>query len=123
MNSEWIARQKFYDRLMRKLFIGSAGMITVIVLAIIFFVGQQGIQTFAEVSPTEFFLSSRWEPTEGKYGAFSFIFGTLAVTFLSVLVGAPIAIFCAIFISNLRASIEKFLIALLFINYLHSNLV
>ena len=104
MNSEWIARQKFYDRLMSKLFLGSAGMITMIILAIIFFVGQQGIQTFAEVSPSEFFFSSRWEPTEGQYGAFSFIFGTLAVTFLSVVVGAPLAIFCAIFISKVVPS-------------------
>lgn len=104
MNSEWIARQKFYDRLMSKLFLGSAGMITMIILAIIFFVGQQGIQTFAEVSPAEFFFSSRWEPTEGQYGVFSFIFGTLAVTFLSVAVGAPLAIFCAIFISKVVPS-------------------
>ena len=89
---------------MSKLFLGSAGMITMIILAIIFFVGQQGIQTFAEVSPAEFFFSSRWEPTEGQYGAFSFIFGTLAVTFLSVAVGAPLAIFCAIFISKVVPS-------------------
>lgn len=104
MRAEWSGRQKAYDRWIRHLFLASAGLIAMIILAIIFFVGQQGIQTFREVSPIEFFTSTAWNPLENQYGAFSFIFGTLAVTLLSILVGAPVGICCAVFIGKIVPS-------------------
>ena len=48
-----------YDRYVRYLFIASASLMTIIILAIIVFVGQQGLMTFKEVSPLEFFLSPK----------------------------------------------------------------
>lgn len=104
MRAEWSGRQKTYDRWIRHLFLASAGLIAMIILTIIFFVGQQGIQTFREVSPIEFFTSTAWDPLENQYGAFSFIFGTLAVTLLSILVGAPVGICCAVFIGKIAPS-------------------
>lgn len=89
-----------YDRYMRYLFIASALLLTVIIAAIIIFVGQQGLMTFTEVSPAEFFLSGKWDPTEGKYGALSFILGSAAVTLLAVLMGAPIGLAGAIFMAK-----------------------
>lgn len=104
MKSEWSTRQKIYDRWIRHLFLASAGLIAMIILAIIFFVGQQGLQTFKEVSPVEFFTSTKWNPLENQYGAFSFIFGTLAVTIISILLGAPIGICCAVFVGKIAPS-------------------
>lgn len=101
MNHEWATRQKRYDRWIRYLFLVSAALITLIVLAIIAFVGQQGLQTFEEVSPWEFFFSSRWDPLENQFGALPFIYGTLAVTVLSILVGGPLGICCAVFIGKI----------------------
>lgn len=90
-----------YDRYIRYLFIISAFLMAVIILSIIVFVGQQGLQTFNEVSVSEFFFSSKWDPTENKYGAASFIFGSLYVTVLAVLIGAPLGLAGAVFMAKI----------------------
>ncbi len=90
-----------YDRYVRYLFIASASLMTIIILAIIVFVGQQGLMTFKEVSPLEFFLSPKWDPTEDHYGALSFIMGSLYVTVLAVLFGAPLGLAGAIFMAKI----------------------
>lgn len=100
-SSGWNERRRLYDRWVRYLFLSSAGLMAVLIFAIILFVGQQGLQTFHEVSPAEFFLSTRWEPTEGQYGALSFIWGTFLVTVLSVILGAPLGISCAVFLAKI----------------------
>lgn len=90
-----------YDRYVRFLFIGCAFLITVIVFAIIIFVGQQGLMTFKDVSLTEFFLSAKWDPTENRYGAFSFILGTVTTTLLAILLGAPLGLAGAVFMAKI----------------------
>lgn len=89
-----------YDRYIRFLFIGSALLMTVIIFAIIVFVGQQGLMTFKEVGITDFFMSAKWDPTEGKYGALSFILGTVYTTLLAILLGAPLGLAGAIFMAK-----------------------
>ena len=93
-------RRLFYDRLGRYLFIAAACLMTVIIFSIIFFVGRQGLLTFTEVSPLEFFFSSTWDPAAGKYGAAAFIVGSLASTLLAVLLGAPLGLLGAIFLAK-----------------------
>lgn len=90
-----------YDRYMRYLFIGSASFMAFIILSIIIFVGWQGLLTFSEVSPIDFFFTTKWDPTEGQYGALSFIVGSLAVTFLAILLGAPLGLAGAIFMAKI----------------------
>ena len=46
------------DRYMRYVFIASASCMTLIISSIILFVGWQGLMTFSEVSPLEFFGST-----------------------------------------------------------------
>ena len=79
----------------------SAAFLTVVIIALIVFMGQQGLQTFLDVSPFEFFFSAKWNPDDGQYGAFSFIAGSLIVTFLAILVGGPIGIMGAVFMAKL----------------------
>lgn len=90
-----------YDRYMRYLIMGSAFLLTVIIFAIIVFVGQQGLMTFSEVSPIDFFFSAKWDPTENKFGAFSFILGTVTTTLLAILLGAPLGLAGAIFMAKI----------------------
>ena len=93
-----------YDRYMRYLFIGSASFMALIILSIIIFVGWQGLMTFRDVNPVDFFFSTKWDPTEGQYGALSFIVGSLAVTFLAILFGAPLGLAGAIFTAKIAPS-------------------
>ncbi|HML32781.1 phosphate ABC transporter permease subunit PstC [Sporomusa sphaeroides] len=90
-----------YDKYVRYLFIASAFLMTIIIISIIVFVGQQGLMTFKEVSPMEFFFSAKWDPTENQYGALSFIAGSVYVTVLSVLLGAPLGLAGAIFMAKI----------------------
>ena len=88
-------RRLFYDKCGRYLFIAAAFLMTIIIFSIIFFVGKQGLMTFAEVSPLEFFFSASWDPSLGK-----FIVGSLVTTILSVLIGAPLGLLGAIFLAK-----------------------
>ena len=93
-------RRLFYDKCGRYLFIASAFLMTIIIFSIIFFVGRQGLMTFAEVCPLEFFFGAQWDPTLGKFGALSFIIGSVATTLLSVVIGAPLGLLGAIFLAK-----------------------
>lgn len=90
-----------YDRYVRYLFIASAFLMTLIILSIIVFVGQQGLMTFKDVSPVEFFLTSKWDPMENKYGALSFIAGSILSTILAIGLGAPLGLAGAIFLAKI----------------------
>jgi phosphate transport system permease protein len=90
-----------YDRYIRYLFVASAFFMAVIILSIIVFVGQQGLMTFAEVSPLEFFFSSKWDPMAGHFGAFSFISGSILATLLAILLGAPLGLAGALFMAKI----------------------
>jgi len=89
------------EKLAKNILLCSAVFLTVVIIALIVFMGQQGLQTFLDVSPLEFFFSSKWNPDNGQYGAFSFIFGSLLVTFLAILVGGPIGVMGAVFMAKL----------------------
>lgn len=90
-----------YDYYMKYVFIASAGFMTLIILTIIIFVGGQGLMTFKEVSPLDFFFSAKWDPTGMEFGALSFIIGSLAVTVLSILLGAPLGLAGAVFMAKI----------------------
>ncbi|BBB91241.1 MAG TPA: phosphate ABC transporter permease subunit PstC [Methylomusa anaerophila] len=89
------------DRYIRYLFITSAFLMTIIIASIIVFVGHQGLMTFKEVTPLEFFLSAKWNPTSNQFGTLSFISGSIYVTLLAVIIGAPLGLGGAIFMAKI----------------------
>ncbi len=93
----------YLDKINKICLFGCAIFVTVVILFIIIFVGRQGLLTFQEVSILEFFTSTRWEPTE-HFGAAAFIIGSLAVTALALLFGAPLGLAGAIFIAKVSPS-------------------
>lgn len=94
-------RRLFYDKCGRYLFIASACLMTLIIFSIIFFVGRQGLMTLTAVSPAAFFTSASWDPSAQKFGALSFIVGSVETTLLSVLIGAPLGLLGAVFLAKL----------------------
>lgn len=48
-----------------------------------------------------FLTSSEWSPSQGEFGALPFIFGTIASSFLAVLIAVPMAVGLAIFLTEL----------------------
>ncbi len=100
-------RRLFYDRCGRYLFIMAACLMTLIIFSIIFFVGRQGLLTFTAVSPLEFFFSSVWDPSTGKFGAAAFIVGSVVSTLLAVLLGTPLGLLGAIFLAKVAPGMLK----------------
>ncbi len=49
----------------------------------------------------KFFASQTWDPVAGDFGAFPFIFGTLATSFLALLMAVPLALGVAVFLTEL----------------------
>lgn len=93
-------RQLLYDRYVKYLFIAAACLVSLLIFSIIFFVGRQGLLTFLDVSPWEFFFSAKWAPEGQQYGALSFIVGSLEVTLLAVLIGTPLGVAGALFLAK-----------------------
>ncbi|WP_163854735.1 phosphate ABC transporter permease subunit PstC [Paenibacillus elgii] len=99
--NRWTRAQNRNDQVMRWIFIGSASLVTFIIFSVIVFVGWQGVKTFSGVTPVEFFFSTDWTPSENKFGAFSFLYSTLLLTFLSVLLSVPLALSGAVFMAKI----------------------
>ncbi|SNZ10864.1 phosphate ABC transporter membrane protein 1, PhoT family [Terribacillus aidingensis] len=80
-------------------------------IAITIFLAQKGLQSFFvnNIHPIAYLTSTNWNPTgeNASYGIFPFIFGSLAVTFLSALVAAPLGIGAAIFMSEISPKFGK----------------
>lgn len=91
----------FNDRLFRYLFIASAILVSLIIVSIIWFVGNQGLATFRQTSIVEFFTSSVWNPSNGKFGALTFITGSIASTIIAILIGGPLGLAGAVFLAKI----------------------
>lgn len=80
-------------------------MVILLTLAIVIFICSKGLSTFFvnHVSLKEFLFSTEWAPDrtmeEGgpRVGALTFIFGSLAISTLAVLISAPLSFITAIF--------------------------
>lgn len=88
------------DHFFRYVFIASALMVSIIIFSIVVFVAKQGLQTFTEVGFLEFHFGTEWDPPY-RFGALSFILGSLGVTLLAVLLGAPLGLAGAIFMAKI----------------------
>lgn len=99
--SRWTYMQNKADTAMRFVFIASAALVSAVIFSIIVFVGMQGVKTFAGASPAEFFFSMDWTPSDGKFGAFPFLFSTVILTLLSVVMSLPLALAGAVFMAKI----------------------
>ncbi len=87
------------DRLFRVL-VAAAGIVVLVVLAAI------AVSTVTEAWPVfekaglGFLTSSDWDPTSGRYGALSFIYGTFVVSALALIVAVPVSVGIALFLTE-----------------------
>lgn len=93
-----------YGELRGKLFIfSSAVFIMLSTVAITLFLTIQGTQSFVfdRMNLFTFLTGTQWYPDHGSYGAFPFILGSFAVTFLAAVFAAPIGIGSAVFMTEI----------------------
>ena len=91
IDREWIVKKTLFV----------LAMMTVLgILLIIFFVAKESIPAFTEAGPANLF-SATWNPKSGQYGMLIFLVGTLATTVGGLLLGTPLAIGSALFLTQM----------------------
>ena len=64
------------------------------------FIIVQGAPLIAEVGVFRFVFGMTWAPSQGEFGIFPMIIGSLSVTLGAVILGVPVGICCSIFLAE-----------------------
>lgn len=88
---EWVVKQSLFV----------LAMMTVLgILLIVVMVTRESIPAFTRLGPFNLF-SPNWHPATGHYGMLVFIVGTLATTLGGMIIGVPLALGTALFLSQI----------------------
>jgi phosphate transport system permease protein len=77
------------------------------ILLIIVFIFREGFPILQEYGVTNFIFGIDWAPSDGKYGVFTMIVGSLYITLLSLAIAVPLSILCAIFMAEVSPEIMR----------------
>ncbi len=64
------------------------------------FLFVEGVPLIAKVGVGPFLFGMKWAPSQGLYGIFPMIVGTVAVTLGAAVLGVPVALACAVFLTE-----------------------
>jgi phosphate transport system permease protein len=87
----------------KSLFIAAIASIIIIFL-IMGFIWKEGIPAINTVGLINFVFGMTWSPSNGLYGVFPMIVGSLYITGLSLLFAVPLSLGCAIFLAEIAPS-------------------
>lgn len=93
-------KQRFQDFIFHKITLMFAGLVLLVLGGIIVSLLIGAWPAFKEFGPG-FFTSSEWDPVNDRYGALIAIFGTLATSFIALLVAFPISFGIALFLTEI----------------------
>ncbi|MDF2886835.1 MAG: phosphate transporter, inner rane subunit PstC [Lacrimispora sp.] len=92
--------KSFKEKLTERVFLLIA-LSTLSVLALItVFIFIKGVPIIAKVGIINFVFGMKWAPSQGYYGIFPMIVGSVSVTLGAAIIGVPIAICCSIFLAE-----------------------
>jgi phosphate transport system permease protein len=91
----------FKEASLKNLFLLCAFMAVAGVALIFVFVGYRGWPIFSEVGLGAFLSGREWLPTEGLYGILPLLLGSLVVTAGALVLGTPLAVGTAVFLSEI----------------------
>lgn len=92
--------QKVKEGIMHALFLICACVSILAVVLICVYLFASGIPAMTEIGLTDFLFGTKWKPSSGYFGIFPMIIGSIIVTGIAVLIGVPIGILCAVFMSH-----------------------
>lgn len=88
------------ERFAHIVFMATATVCIVAVALICIFLFINGIPAILEIGPIEFLTSSIWRPSNEEFGIFAMIVGSIYVTAGALIIGVPLGLLCAIFLSR-----------------------
>ncbi|MCL2806938.1 MAG: phosphate ABC transporter permease subunit PstC [Coriobacteriia bacterium] len=100
MIKQAIAQTVLRERVAQAVFTVAACCCVLAVALICFFLLVSGIPAIAEIGVVEFFFGTVWKPEIGLYGIGYMIIGSLYVTAGSLIIGVPLGIFTALYLSR-----------------------
>ncbi len=94
-------KEKFLEKILEKSFLLIALSSISILGLIAFFIFEQGVPLIWKVGLKSFLLGERWYPSHREFGIFSMVVGSFWVTLGSLIIGVPLGLACAVFLSEL----------------------
>jgi len=88
------------DRVIEKILLVIALSSISILGLIAFFIFEQGLPLIWKVGPGVFIFGDRWIPSQGLFGIFPMIVGSFWVTIGALILGVPLGLACAVFLSE-----------------------
>ncbi|MDF2655280.1 MAG: phosphate transporter permease subunit PstC [Bacillota bacterium] len=92
---------KTYEKIIEKLILICAVTATISVALITLFIFKSGLPVLADYGVFNFIFGTTWSPTNGSYGIFPLIAGTLSVTLGALVIGIPTGLACAVFLAEI----------------------
>lgn len=92
--------QKIIENVMHALFLICACVSILAVVLICVYLFASGVPAMAEIGFKDFLFGTKWKPSSGSFGIFPMIIGSILVTGIAVIIGVPIGILCAVFMSH-----------------------
>jgi phosphate transport system permease protein len=84
-----------------KLVFSAAASVSLLALALIcVFLLANGIPAIREIGLLNFLGGQKWKPSNGYYGIFPFILGSIYVTAGALIIGVPIGLLCAVYLAR-----------------------
>lgn len=96
-------RKQIYEKTAKIIFLICAGIAIFAVCSLTIYMFLKGIPALREVGIPEFLLGTKWAPTatEPSYGIFYIILSSIVGTASAVLIGVPVGLLTAVFLSEL----------------------
>lgn len=92
--------RKYKESMMKILFLITACVSILSVLLICCFLFIKGVPAIKEIGVVNFLLGMKWKPGNNQYGIFPMILGSIYITGGALIMGVPIGILTAIFMSH-----------------------
>jgi phosphate transport system permease protein len=92
--------KNFGERIPQSLFFIIALSALTVLALITVFIFIEGVPLIVKVGFFKFIFGMKWAPSQGFYGIFPMIVGTVSVTLGAIILGVPVALCCAIFLAE-----------------------
>jgi len=92
--------KKFKEKFSERVFLLIALSALSVLALITVFILIKGLPIIAKVGIIDFVFGMKWAPSQGDYGIFPMIVGSVSVTLGAAILGVPVAICCSIFLAE-----------------------
>ena len=91
---------KVKEFIMKIIFLLSALVSIIAVVLICLFLFKNGLSAILEIGPMKFLFGTQWKPKQELFGIFPMIVGSIYVTAGAIIVGVPIGLMTAVFMTK-----------------------